>query len=107
MHVLIDILYEEVVTGIWVPARIFTVTERVCKFRIKVVIDKFIKYKHHTFSGGRECPAQVKEMSDLLVQLCDLSPANLYTMMKNTYKLNKEWESDWKFYLNICVSPYR
>ena len=41
-------------------------------------------------------------MKDLLCQLCDLSPTNLYEMLKNTARLNKEWESDWQFYKNMC-----
>ena len=82
--------------------RIFTVSERSAKYRIKILIEKFIGFKHHTFSGRRECPAKLAEMSDFLLQLCDLSPANLYQLLKNTSKLNKEWESDWLFYLNMC-----
>ena len=45
----------ELVDHIWAPARIYIVSERLCKLRIKVVIEKFIGYKHHTFSGGRNC----------------------------------------------------
>ena len=41
-------------------------------------------------------------MKDLLCQLCDLSPADLYEMLKKTARLKKEWESDWQFYMNMC-----
>ena len=34
--------------------------------------------------------------------MCDLAPPNLKDMLNSTYKLNKEWEQDWQFYLNMC-----
>ena len=100
--VLVYKLYDEMLNGIWIPARIPTVSEMLCKIRIKKLIEKFKDLKHFTFTGGRECPEKVKEIKDLLCQLCDLSPANLYEMLKKTARLNKEWESDWQFYMNMC-----
>ena len=102
LFVLVNILYEELVDQIWAPSRIFTVTEKLCKIRIKEVIEKFIGYKHHNFSGGRDFQKKITEIEEFLHQLCDLAPSNLHQMLKNTAKMNKEWENDWQFYLNMC-----
>ena len=98
---LVTILYEQMITGIWVPARIFTVSEKSAKNKIKLVINKFLGFKH-ALSGSRECPEKAAEFSDFLLQLCDLSPTNLYKMLKDTWQMNKEWENDWKFFLSMC-----
>ena len=37
-----------------------------------------------------------------LVQLCDLAPYNLKELLQSSQRLNKEWEEDWLFYLNMC-----
>ena len=99
---LVSILYDEIVTGVWVPARIFTESKKLCKQIILNVIKKFNKFKTYQFKGAMECPKNLNQFKIFLTQLCDLSPYNLKELMQNTYRLNKEWEEDWKFYLNMC-----
>ena len=99
---LVDILYSELVTGIWQPARIFTVTEKDCKKRIKAVIQKYNDFKNHPYKGSQDCPKNVSKFQDFLTQLCDLSPPNLKEMLQGTSRLNPMWEEDWQFYLNMC-----
>jgi hypothetical protein len=40
-------------------------------------------------------------MKALLEQLLDFLPLNLRDLMQASYRLNKKWEEDWKFYLNM------
>ena len=100
--ILVNKIYEEMIVETWTPARIFTVSEMLCKIRIKTVIEKFLGFKHHTFSSGRDCPKKIAEMEEFLNQLCDLSPADLHRLLKNTAQLNKAWEEDWRFYPSMC-----
>ena len=102
INMLVDILYSELVTGIWQPARIFTVTEKDCKKRIKAVIQKYNDFKNHPYKGSQDCPKNVSKFQDFLTQLCDLSPPNLKEMLQGTSRLNPMWEEDWQFYLNMC-----
>ena len=37
-----------------------------------------------------------------MTQLCDLSPPNLKELLQKAERLNKLWEDDWQFYLNMC-----
>ena len=99
---LVNILHNEIVTGIWVPARIFTEPDKLCKQLIQNVIFKFNKFKTSPFKGDNECPKNLSQYKMFLVQLCDLAPYNLKELLQSTYRLNKEWEEDWQFYLNMC-----
>ena len=101
-YILVNQLYEEVVNVTWVPARIPTVSEKLCKNRIKNVIDRFLGLKHHCLSDKRDSSKKIDEMKEFLGQLCDLAPKDLYEMLKKTARLNDEWESDWQFYQNMC-----
>lgn len=98
---IVHIIYTELVTEVWKPARIFTDNEKKCKKIILAVIKKFIKVQNNKTKGGT-VEKKIKDLTEHLYKLCDLAPPNLKDMMNSTYKLNKEWEQDWQFYLNMC-----
>ena len=86
----------------WKPARIFTLPDKKCKKIIDSLINKFTDFKKHTYKGSNDCPRNIEEFKALLVKLCDLAPPNLQELIQGTYRLNKVWEEDWQFYLNMC-----
>ena len=98
---IVNIIYTELVTEVWKPARIFTDKEYKCKRIITAVIKKFLKVQKNKTKGGT-VQKKVKDLEEHLHKLCDLAPLNLKDMLKSTYKMNKDWEQDWKFYLNMC-----
>ena len=98
---LVNIIYTELVTEVWKPARIFTDSERKCKKAITAVIKTFTKLPHRKVKGGN-MEKRVKDMEDFLYKLCDLSPPDLKDRLNSTSRLNGEWEQDWQFYLNMC-----
>ena len=102
LSMLVNTLYEEVVNQIWIPARIFAEKEKVCKYRILSVIQKYNKFKHRHYKGGEDSPKNLSDFKAFLSQLCDLSPPNLKELLQKTWTMNKFWEDDWKFYLNMC-----
>ena len=71
---LVSILYDEIVTGVWVPARVFTEPKKLCKQIIQNVIKKFNKFKTFQFKGAMECPKNLNQFKIFLTQLCNLSP---------------------------------
>ena len=95
---LVSILYTEV-TDIWRLARIHTLEEKKCKRIIKNLIQKYNNFKH--YKPKKTLPKRVTDIKEILNQLCDLAPANLKTLLQSTYRLNKKWEDDWQFYLNM------
>jgi hypothetical protein len=98
---LVNILYSELI-NVWKPARIFTLPDKKCKKIIDSLINKFTDFKKHTYIGSNDCPRNIEEFKALLVKLCDLAPPNLQELIKGTHRLNKVWEEDWQFYLNMC-----
>ena len=92
----------KMVKDTWVPARISTYTKAVFKYTIKCVVQKFINFKHKTYKGKKENPKNIPEFDTFLTQLCDLSPPNLKDLLSKISRLNKVWEDDWQFYLNMC-----
>ena len=73
-HKLVNILYKELVTELWKPARIFTMTERECKKIIDKIVKDFTEYKHHSYKGSQDSPKNIDEFKPFLVKLCDLAP---------------------------------
>ena len=102
LSTLVNILYMEMVQDTWVPARIPTDTKAVCKYTIKCAVQKFINFKHRTYKGKEDHPKNISECETFLTQLCDLSPPNLKDLLSKSSRLNKVWEDDWQFYLNMC-----
>ena len=98
---LVNILYSELIS-VWKPARIFTQPERKCKKIIDSLINKFAEFKKHVYKGSGSCPKNIVQYKIFLAKLCDLAPPNLKELIQGTYRLNKQWEEDWQFYLNMC-----
>jgi hypothetical protein len=99
---LVNILYTELLTEVWKSARIFPLGDKECKKVIDSLINKFRNFKKRPYTGSKDCPANTDESTSFLAKLCDLAPPNLKELLQGTYKLNKKWEDDWKFYLNMC-----
>ena len=95
---LVNILHSEV-KEIWKAARIPTLSDKLCKMKIRELIDKFIAFKH--WDSKRAFETEITKMKALLEQLLDLAPLNLRDLLQASYRLNKKWEDDWKFYLNM------
>ena len=89
-------------TKAWLPARITTVSEKACKKKIRVTIEKFRHLRRHPLTDGRDHSDKINEMKVFLAKLCDLAPKDLYERSKSTTSLNGEWKDDWKFYNNMC-----
>ena len=102
LYMLVNTLYNELVTDIWKPARIFTMNEGQCKKKINYVIQKFTWLKKHPYKGSQACPKNISDFKAFLVQLCDLAPHNLKELLQVSGRLNTVWEKDWQFYLNMC-----
>ena len=98
---LVNIIYTELVTEVWKPARIFTDSEKKCKKAITAVIKTFTKLPHRKLKG-EQMEKKVQDMNNFLYKLCDLSPPDLKDRLNSTSRLNAEWEQDWQFYLNMC-----
>ena len=99
---LVSILYTEIVTGIWVPARINTEPVKLCKQLIQNIILKFNKFKSSPYQTvSLKQPDNLNEFNTFLTQLCDLAPTNLKELLQKAYRLNTKWEDDWQFYLNM------
>ena len=54
------------------------------------------------YKGSGSCPKNIVQYKIFLAKLCDLAPPNLKELIQGTYRLNKQWEEDWQFYLNMC-----
>ena len=101
-HMLVNIMYKEVVTELWKPARIFTRTERECKKIIDKLVKDFTDFKNYAYKGSQDSPKNIDAFKPFLVKLCDLAPHNLKELLIGTNRLNTLWEDDWQFYQNMC-----
>ena len=95
---MVNLLHSEV-KEIWKAARIPTLSDKLCKMKIRELIDKFIALKH--WDSKRASEPEITKMKALLEQLLDFAPLNLRDLLQASYRLNKKWEDDWKFYLNM------
>ena len=62
-HKLVNILYTELLTEVWKPARIFTLGDKECKKIIDSLINKFRNFKKRPYKGAEDCPANTDEFT--------------------------------------------